>query len=429
MCFLLGARKAIELMLSVQNAAGNHFLLLNKPAKEKSMERVAEKVTKAISQQGFTNSFYPEFDNVLVVEIHDRKYQKPNPEEGTESIANKYEFEEVSHKGMPQVILVRGASIRSSMGADITSGDIKTLPPNIQNGEEVILLDVHYSVIGYGVSQMSTEEIKRSPGRVAIRTSEGRYDVPKYKSDKRYNNGLYSLSTLPRILGMKLLDFDNKRSVILVIAQDNGEIAVEAFNRASKDSKIYMIMRNDNHIKAVESTLARLQVDREAFEFIKDPLDRFSKSRPKEKFTHFFLEIPSTETGLRPNPYFDLEEKNIIGNARNQFSALRSISLIAAKDAQIAYVTHSIDPTENEEVVAQAIRQGSFKPCVIPDGLRKRFPRTNFALPEIPSITLQGSIDLEKMLAEDEFSEAWISIDPHTHESDAGFVAKFLMSK
>lgn len=430
LCFLLGARKAIELMLAVKNAAGNNFIILNLPPKEKSIDRVYDKVKKTMDQQDYENSMYSDFENIMVVNIKDRKFRKSSNAENAEDLANKYEFEEVSHKGLPQVILVRSASINSSMGADVTSGDIKTLPPNIQSGDEVILLDVHYAVIGYGISQMSTEEIKRSPGRVAIRTTEGRYDAPKYHSDKKYQNGLYSISTLPRILGMKLLDFESsKKSVILVIAQDNGEIAVEAYNRAPKESKIYLILRNENHAKAVKSTLARLQVEEDVFEFIKDPLDRFSKSRPKEKFTHFFLEIPSTETGLRPNPYFDLEEKNIIGNARNQFSALRSISLIAASQAQIAYVTHSIDPTENEEVVSQAIRQGSFKPSVIPEAIRSLFPKTNYALPEIPTVSIQGSIDLGKMIEEESLSESWLSIDPYTHDSDAGFVAKFFLSK
>ncbi|MCY3411941.1 MAG: hypothetical protein INQ03_09960 [Candidatus Heimdallarchaeota archaeon] len=427
LCFLLGARRAIELMLAVKDAPANHFLILNLPKREKSMERVLDKVQKSITQQGYENAVLDGVDNVVIVSIVDRKVNPPKTE-GVDNVANKYVLDEVQHKGLPQVILVRGASINSSMGADVTSGDIKTLP-QIDNGEEVILLDIHYEVIGYGISQMSTEEIKRSPGRVAIRTQEGRYDVPKYHSDKRYMNGLYSVSTLPRIMGLELLEFTDKKAVILVISQDNGEIAVEAFNRAPPGSKVYLMIRNENHAKAVQSTFDRLQVERENFQIVKDPLDRFSKSRPKEKFTHFFLEMNSTETGMRPNPYFEMEEKNIIGNARNQFSALRSISLIGVKGAQIAYVTHSIDPTENEEVLCQGFRQGNFSPGVIPEDIRVKFPLSNSALPEIPTVTVQGSIDLQKMIEEADFAESWINIDPLKHKSDAGFVAKFYMKK
>lgn len=416
-------------MLAVKDASPQHYLILNKPDREKSMDKVKGKVSKGMTQQGYKNKFFDDIDNILVVYVNDRKKATPTGD-NLENIANKYFLDQVQHRGLPQIILVRGASIRSSMGADITSGDVKTLPANIESGEEVVLLDIHYEVVGYGVAQMSTEEIKRSPGRVAIRTQEGRYDIPKYHGDKRYINGLYSVSTLPRILGVNLMDLKKvKKAIILVICQDNGEIAVEAHKIAPKGSKVFILIRNDNHLKAVKSTLDRLQVEQENFEFIKEPLDRFSKSRPKEKFTHFFLEMQSTETGLRPNPYFISEEKTIISNARNQFSALRSISLIGVRGAEIIYVTHSIDPSENEEVLVQGFRQGNFKPSEISKELHDKYSEGNFALPEIPTVTQAGQINLKKMIEEESYSSSWLSIHPSYHDSDAGFVAKFTLGK
>ncbi len=428
LCFLLGAREAIERMLSVKEASKYQYLMLNKPEREKSMEKVHKKVTNDLKKQGYEFTEFSHLPNVIAVKIRDRKKELDNVNT-SEDIANKYILDEVKHKGLPQVVLQRSAAISTSMGANVNSGDIQTLP-DIKQGDEVILMDIHYNIVGYGVSNMSSEEIKRSPGRVAIRTLEGRYDIFKYKENKYYLSGLYSVSTLPRILGKLLLEFQKDTPAnILVISQDNGEIAVELYNKAPKGSRVYIIQNNDNHRKALMSTFNRMQVDPSNFEIIRHSIDRYSKSRPRVKFTHFYIEMPCTNTGLRPNPYFELEEKTIISNSRQQFSAIRATSLIGAPKAQIVYVTHSLDPTENEEVIVQVYRQGNYEFGIIPDELYDIYKMGIHALPEIPTVTHAGNINLSKMREEEKYTRSWIGTNPIVHESDAGFVAKLTLKK
>ncbi len=421
----MGAREAIHLMLAVRDASKYIFLILNVPEKEKGIDQVRKKISKDLDKQGYKFELREELGNALTVIIRDRKniVQDPN---STEQLVNKYKIEEIKHRGLPQFILRRSASINASMGADIVSGDISSLPP-VQRGDEVVLMDMYYNIVGHGIADMSSEEIKRSPGRIAAKTLEGRYDVPKFHDNKYYRNGLYSVTTLPRLLGINLLNFNSEKALILIIAQDNGETAVELLNRSGKDTKIFMITRNENHRKAIASTLERLQIGEGQIELLKIGLDRYTKSRPREKFTHFYVEMPSTETGLRPNPYFDLEEKVIISNARAQFSALRGISLVGKNQAQISYVTHSIDPSENQEVIIQAFRQGNFKPGEIKEELVNNYPLELNALPEIPTVTQSSSIELDKFDQEKIYTNSWLKVDPRRHDSDAGFVAKLIL--
>lgn len=409
-------------MLAVRDAAEYLFLILHVPEKEKGIDQVKKKVSKDFNKQGYEFVEREELGNVFTITIRDRKKIVPDPN-STEQLVNKYKIEEIKHRGLPQVILRRGASINASMGADIVSGDISSIPP-LQRGDEAVLMDMYYNIVGHGIADMSSEEIKRSPGRIAIKTLEGRYDVPKFHDNKYYRNGLYSIITLPRLLGINLLKFTKERALILVICQDNGEVAVELLNRAAEDSKIFMITRNENHRKAITSTLERLQIKEGKIELLKIGLDRYTKSRPREKFTHFYLEMPSTETGKRPNPYFDQEEKVIISNARAQFSALRGISLVGINKAQIAYVTHSIDPSENQEVIIQAFRQGNFKPVDIEEEIVNEYPLELNALPEIPTVTQSSTIDLDKFDQEKIYSKSWLKVDPRVHKSDAGFVTQ-----
>ena len=71
------------------------------------------------------------------------------------------------------------------MGASIKSGDICVIPA-LTSGDDVLLMDKHYNIVAHGVANLSSEEIKRSPGRTAIRTIESRYDVPIFENDKIY---------------------------------------------------------------------------------------------------------------------------------------------------------------------------------------------------------------------------------------------------
>lgn len=422
LCYLLGAREAIMLMLAVKEAPKYIYIMPNVPPKEKSIDKVKGKIIKDLNKQGYEYLEVNYLKDIIAVSISDRKKEIPATQE-VEELANKYVLEEIKQKGYPQVILRRQASISASLGSNITSGDITTLPP-INPGDEVVLMDIHYDIVGYGIANMSSEEIKRSPGRIAIRTLEGRYDVLKYRDNKHYVNGLYSITTLPRVIAKQLLSFDSKKAFIMIICQDNGEIAAELLRRAPNGSEIHLITRNDNHRKAIKSTFERLVVDQTKVTVLSSTLDRFSKSRPRVKFTHFYIEVASSDSGLRPNPYFDLEEKNIISNARTQFSALRSASLIGDKNAEIIYVTHSLDPTENEEVVVQAYRQGNIVPIDLPEEITKIYESHINALPEIPTVTQSGSIDLNKMDEEEIYIKSWINTHPIINGSDAGFIAK-----
>ncbi|MHA2504591.1 MAG: PUA domain-containing protein, partial [Candidatus Kariarchaeaceae archaeon] len=377
-------------MMAVKEAPSNLFIGINTQQSEEKVDRVVKRVEKNLEKQGYEIEYVDELERVIALSIRDRKqeFEELNTENSDEYV-NKFVLDEIKHLGLPQVILRRDASIDASMGASVTSGDISVIPP-LASGDKVLLMDKHYNIVAHGVAVMSSEEIKRSPGRVAIRTEESRYDVPKFDTHKIYNSGMMFVSTLPRFLGASLFDFSDDKANILVISQDSGEIAVHLLNQAPPGSKIYLFVKNDNHKEALEATLERLLVDPENVEFITRSLDRYAKSRPRVKFSHFYLELPSTESGKRPNPYFDMEEKTIISNARTQFSAIRSVALIGDNNAQVSYVTHSIDPTENEEVVVQAFRQGTFVPVELHSELRNKYKHGINALPEIPTVTQAG---------------------------------------
>ena len=60
---------------------------------------------------------------------------------------------------------------------------------------------------------------------------------------------MISVSTLPRLLGVEVLDFDDSPANIMVISQDNGEIAAHLLQKSSEGSKIYLFIKNENHTK------------------------------------------------------------------------------------------------------------------------------------------------------------------------------------
>ncbi len=60
--------------------------------------------------------------------------------------------------------------------------------------------------------------------------------------------------------------------------------------------------------------------------------------------------------------------------------------------------------------------------------LKNKYPHGINALPEIPTVTQAGTIDLEKIKNEMTYKVCWLGIDPRLHDSDAGFVAKLQLN-
>lgn len=429
LCFLLGARKAIQMMMAVKDAPEYTYLVLNQTGREKSMDQVKSKVEKEIQIQGYDFKARDDLGDIIAVKTTDRKEEieqkiKDNPELADE-LVNRFETDQIKNEEIPTVVVRRNASIDASKGESILSGDILQMG-NIQAQENVVIQNMHYDVVAHGIAEMSSEEIKRSPGRVAIRTLEGRYDEYRVAEQKRYRNGLYYVSTLPRILGMNLLKFKkSKKAYVLVVCQDNGETAVSIYKRAPEGSRIAILVRNEQHKEDIEKSIERLDAPIESFQLITQAIDRYAKTRPRNKFTHFFIEFPSSETGLRPNPFMDMEEKNIINFARTQFQGIRSLALIGENEAQIAFVSHSLDPTENQEIVIQSFRQGYFSPLVLEEEMKREYPLEINVLPEIPTISQGGAVDFDKLRAEESYQSCWLGVDPVKHKSHAGFVAYF----
>ena len=426
LCFLLGARNAIFLMNSVKNAPENIYLILNVAGKARNMEDVKKRVEKEINIQGYEFKFRDDLGDVIAVKTTDRLHLLDEQmNEDSSIVENKFKMDQTKLRESSTVIVKRNASILASLGASIYSTDLISMS-NIVGKQDVVIQNMHYDIVGFGIAEMSEEEIERSPGRIAIRTYEGRYDIFNYKEQKRYQNGMYSVSTLPRILGMNVLKFKkNKPANIIVACQDNGEIGIALLKKAPEGSKVTFLLSDSDHKGRIEENSKRLESDSNRISYIDTTLTAYSKSRPKEKYTHAFVEFKSSESGMRPNPFFDYEENEIINFARAQFQGVRALALICENEAQISYVSHSLDPTENQEIVVQNFRQGNFSPLILNEEYLKTYPMNLYVIPEIPSVSQGGIIDTQKMRNEEKFRSCWMGIDSLKHESHAGFVAYF----
>ena len=291
-----------------------------------------------------------------------------------------------------------------------------------------MVIDKYRNYLGFGKALMSFEEAKRSPGRIAIKIQYPLYDVPNYSTLKHYNRGDFSVLTLPRIFGVKALNPTPKAKYVAVI-QDNGETLSYIAELMDDSGELLVFARNENHLKAIRETLKRTQIENIHIQFETAPLDRFLKRfRGKGTFNGLYLEPQCSKTGMRPQFFSEIEEKEILVFSRNQFQRLRSSVLALKNNADIVYVTHSLDPTENQEVIVAAFRQGFLNPAPINDKIMnelKKFEKEPVhALLEIPTATQADSVDLQQLLTQPDYSHTWMEIDPEHNQSDAGFIAK-----
>ena len=437
LCLLLGARKAIRLMDGVKHAPEKVYLLLNITKKVKSLKNVKRRVIKEIEIQGYDYEFLEDFGDVFAIQTIDRKYVNIiiEPEENSHTDEFEEEDEEEVNvnvfnlsgtqlRDFPSVVTKRGASIKASLGASITSLDIIQFG-TFMNKQEVVIQDLHHKVIAHGIAEMDSSEIRRSPRKITIKTLEGRYDQFSGEGHKRYKAGLYSITTLPRILGIKNLRFRPKvQANIFVHCPDDGVVAVALSKQMPKGSKIFVMLRDEEHQERIKATLKRLEADVRSFDFIDRNISTYSKSRPRIKFSHCFVEFASSRSGHRPNPFFEAEEQTIINHAREQYQGVRALALLCVNEAQISYVSHSLDPTEHQEIMVSNFRQGSFTPLILEKSLLDKYPAEFNVIPEITNLN-ENVLTPVKLRSEELHRLCWLNVDPLIHNSHAGVVGYF----
>ena len=420
LCFMLGARKAIKIMKAVKHAPEYIFIKLHLTEKHKKYKDVKKLVKQEIEIQGYSYTILEHLENTIAVKTTNRK-DIPNDDE--EDVENKFKPSPNKLREMATVIVKREASISASLGGSLMSSDI-IQKNNVKGKQEVLIQNLHYEVVAHGIAEMSSDEIDRSPGRVAIRTTEGIYDIFQPNEQRRYKQGLYSLTTLPRILGIQILKFrPNTPANVIVICPDDGEVAISLFKNSPEGSIFNILIENEEHKERILKSLERVNLSLENFNFIAESLVKYSKSRPRDKATHCYIEFNSSNSGFRPNPFFDLEEGTLINHARTQFQGVRALSLLCKNMAKIAYVTHSIDPAEGQEIIVQNFRQGNFAHITLEEELLEKYKMPLLVIPEIHTIT--GTKEVKSKLPEERYTSCWLGVDPENHKSHGGFVAKF----
>ncbi len=426
-CFLRGARNGILSILALRTAPTKLRLLVN------TANCSPKDLAKELQSKEIKASVSNEFKDVVEVQIPPRiKITNEGPvinEElpGAEKLSEDY----VQKNGIKTVTVRRNAAIDAAMGKDIVSTDIVEAS-DMSPGDEVVIIDKYKTIVASGVANMSEEEAKRSPGRVAIKVTYPLYDVPDFSGLKSYRRGDFSVFTLPRILGFRnvLIHASGDSPRILVVSQDNGEIAAHLHHAFKGKAKITILARNEGHIASIQNTFERLGVG-EDIQIIREELERMAKRRGRkgEKFNVIYYEPACSKSGQRPSFFSEIEEKTIISMHRSQFQGIRSIALLGETSSPIIYVTHSIDPTENQEVISLALKQGIFELSSDKKYLKlvENYPSEIDILPEIPTATLADSAKINQILSTPSYRRGFIEVDPIRDDADAGFVATMLL--
>ncbi len=421
-CFLRGAREGILDILSLRTAPSRQFLWVytNIMSTKDLVKELKSKEIPAEQSQLFKN--------IVEVKIIPRliptdKGLIVNEEvEGAEKLSEEY----IQKNNLKMVTVRRDAAIATAMGKDVVSTDIVE-GSGINPGDEVVVIDKYKTVVGVGIAQMSEEEAKRSPGRIAIKIRYSLYDVPDYTGLKAYRRGAFSVMSLPRILAIQaLLAHQHKETPnVLIEAQDTGDVAAAIYHSLKGEGEYLILARNDGHASLIRDSMKRLNLG-ENVKVIKDEIEKLAKRRRRqaEKFNYVFFEPVNSRTGERPSFFSEIEEKTIISYHRSQFQSLRSLNVLTKVDTPIVYMTHSLDPTENQEVISLGLKQGSFELSNDRKYLKMTndFPSDIDIMPDIPTSTQADSAKITEILQTPSYKDRWIEVRSLRDDADAGFI-------
>ncbi len=230
------------------------------------------------------------------------------------------------------------------------------VPDDVNFGDEISLIDKKDNVVANGILMMGVDEINAKKKGVAIKITDSKYKVPNLNGLKEFLRGHFIIQTIPNMLIGLMVNLKPKDRLMDMITR-NGDILSHIWQRNSKiDSKIIAIDNSAHRLSKFDETIKRLRMYKAPIEKMQLNMRTFAQKFSKdETFDWIIINPTSSETGLRPKIFEDVDEKNILEMVVTQKEFMEHAARLIKRGGTIFYITSSIDPAENEEIISYAV--------------------------------------------------------------------------
>ena len=317
---------------------------------------------------------------------------------------------------LPIVKVDHEASTGIALGKDVQTANV-TKYDEFNAGDELCILDGANNLIAKGIADVNSTEIPNLTQREIINVTESIAYAPPLAEMRIYRRGYFNILTPIQALGVKSLSL-SARDSILIMSTDKGDVASYIAELTNHKVPITVLAQNDMQVKAIRKNLERAKS--KAIRIHRTSFHGFLNEHHEIKYTVAYIEPQNSRTAVIPIFSSNLGYNLLKKFGDDQKKLINDLYKCLHKRAVIAYVTHSIDYLENEEVVKNISEKAYYKFINHADTLKGLKEKNKLRARDIPEQYKEIAAKIKK---------STIFLDPIEINNSGGFLANFALKE
>ncbi len=328
----------------------------------------------------------------------------------------KREFDDKLEEDIPILKVDHEASTGIALGKDVTTANV-TNYDEFKTGDRLCILDGASNLIAKGIAEVNSAEIPSLTQRVVVSVKESIAYTPPLTEMRIYRRGFFNILSPIQAIGVKSLSLGQKDNVI-VMSADKGDVASYIAELTKNKVPITVLAQNEMQVRAIRKNLER--VKSKAIRVHNATFLSYLKERPEIKYTAAYVEPQNSRTAVIPVFSSNLGYGLLKNLAHKQKRIIADLYRCLHKKSSIAYVSHSIDYFENEEVFKSITEKAYYTTTGHSEELRKLKKQSKISARQVPEQYSEIKSQLQK---------STIYLDPITTNNSGGFVANFALKE
>jgi len=226
----------------------------------------------------------------------------------------------------------------------------------VKKGDEVTIIAPTGEEVGYGIAQMSEDEIRKSRKGIAVKVLITKYRVPSLRELEEYKEGLIYDQSVAAQWVAKILNPNHSELVVDMNCAPGGKLThIIQVGRC----RVLAFDRSFPKVKDTIDSLNRLKMYNMCDILIHD--SRYiDVDFPKivNKVDKVLIDPPCTSLGVRPKLIEVKTMRDVEVSYRYQLQFLKPAYRLLKRGGKLIYSTCTITVLENEKVVEEALKIG-----------------------------------------------------------------------
>ena len=328
-CARYGNNRAKVIVTALAKPVKNYGVRVN------SLLSSREKIIEEFEKLGWSGEEHPLLEEMIQI-----RTEGPNPIPYLQEI--------------PRIIVDKIAAESIFVGSDLFGAGIRRVP-KFSTNEKVSIISPKNQIIALGITNRDSKNPKE-PG-IAVKNWQSFYKVPSLRKLGFISSGTAFSQSIPAAYVAHLLDPKPNEVIVDLCAAPGGKSTcaailskdkarIIAFDRSERRLQKMSIAVKNQKLKNIE------MINEDSIEYLKTHTIRADK---------VIVDPSCSAIGVRPKIYDNTTTKEILNASNYQKPFLWAASKIVKKGGVITYSTCTLEPDENEKVIAYAIDELGLK--------------------------------------------------------------------